>query len=97
MSFNALQHARPHAHLQFYAFDILIHSGRKGRPCPLEDRRALLTDALHRVEYPVIQSTAFDVTTAQLIKAAKELDREGVIAKRKGAVYEPGRRSGAWF
>jgi bifunctional non-homologous end joining protein LigD len=64
---------------------------------PLETRQELLADALSKVQYPVIQSTAFDVTPAKLIKAAKELDLEGVIAKRKGSIYEPGRRSGAWL
>jgi ATP-dependent DNA ligase len=49
---------------------------------PLETRQELLADALSKVQYPVIQSTAFDVTPAKLIKAAKELDLEGVIAKR---------------
>ena len=28
VSFNALQHSRPTAHIQFYAFDVLIHRGR---------------------------------------------------------------------
>jgi bifunctional non-homologous end joining protein LigD len=97
VSFNALQHARPNAHLQFYAFDVLIHRGSKVTGLPLEDRRELLTDALRRVEYPVIQSTGFDVSPADLIKAAKELELEGVIAKRKGSIYEPGRRSSAWL
>ena len=31
------------------------------------------------------------------MRAAKELEFEGVIAKRKGSVYEPGKRSGAWL
>jgi ATP-dependent DNA ligase len=34
---------------------------------------------------------------AELIRAAKKLDLEGIIAKRKGSSYEPGRRSGAWL
>jgi ATP-dependent DNA ligase len=51
---------------------------------------------LRKVEYPVIQSTPFDVKPAELIRAAKEFQLEGVIAKRKGSIYEPGRRSGAW-
>jgi bifunctional non-homologous end joining protein LigD len=97
VSFNALQHARPNNHLQFYAFDVLIHRGRKVTGLPLENRRELLADSLNKVQYPVIQSTAFDVTPAKLVKAAKELELEGVIAKRKGSVYEPGRRSGAWL
>ena len=63
---------------------------------PIEERRQLLTEALRKVEYPVIQSTPFDVKPAELIRAAKELQFEGVIAKRKGSLYEPGRRSGAW-
>jgi bifunctional non-homologous end joining protein LigD len=44
----------------------------------------------------VIQSIPFDVKPAELIRAAKGLQLEGVIAKRKGSIYEPGRRSGAW-
>jgi bifunctional non-homologous end joining protein LigD len=97
VSFNALQNARPNAHLQFYVFDVLIHCGGNVMRLPLEDRRDLLRDALRRVEYPVIQSTAFDVSPAELIRAAKELELEGVIAKRKGSIYESGRRSGAWL
>jgi ATP-dependent DNA ligase len=80
VSFNALQHARPNAHLQFYVFDVLIHRGRRVTGLPLEIRRELLGDAMRTVEYPVIQSTAFDVTPATLIKAAKELELESVIA-----------------
>jgi bifunctional non-homologous end joining protein LigD len=78
-------------------FDVLIHHGRKVTGLPLETRRELLADALNKVQYPVIKSTAFDVKPADLIKAAKELELEGVIAKRKGSIYEPGRRSGAWL
>ena len=57
---------------------------------------ARFAHARGKVEYPVIQSTAFDVKPANLIRAAKKLELEGVIAKRKGSAYEPGRRSGAW-
>ena len=63
---------------------------------PIEKRRKLLTEALRKVEYPVIQSIPFTVKPAELIRAAKELELEGVIAKRNGSIYEPGRRSGAW-
>jgi bifunctional non-homologous end joining protein LigD len=48
------------------------------------------------VDYPVLRSTPFDAKPADLIRAAKELEFEGIIAKRKGSLYEPGRRSGAW-
>jgi bifunctional non-homologous end joining protein LigD len=96
VSFNALQHSRTKAQTQLYVFDLLVHRGRNVMHLPLESRRALLTDALRKVDYPVIQSTAFDVTPADLVKAARKLGLEGVIAKRKGSFYEPGRRTGAW-
>ena len=96
-SFNALQHSRPNGYVQLYAFDILIHRGRNVLKLPIEERRKLLTEALRPVDYPVIQSTPFDVKPAELIRAAKDLQFEGVIAKRKGSFYEPGKRSGAWL
>jgi bifunctional non-homologous end joining protein LigD len=92
-SFNGLQHSRPKGHIQLYAFDILVHRGRNVLRLPIEERRKLLTEPLRKVEYPVIQSTPFGVKPAELIRAAKELQFEGVIAKRKGSLYEPGKRS----
>lgn len=62
---------------------------------PIEERRQLLIEALRKVQYPVLQSTPFEVEAAELLRAAKELEFEGVIAKRKGSLYEPGERSGA--
>jgi DNA ligase D-like protein (predicted ligase) len=97
VSFNALQHGRQRAHLQFYAFDVLIHRGRNALRLPLEERRELLSNALAKVQYPVLRSTAFNAKPADLIRAAKELELEGIIAKRKGSLYEPGKRSGAWL
>ena|SRR5258705_3879170 len=45
ISFNALQHSRSKATVQFYAFDILIYRGRDILRLPLETRRDLLTEA----------------------------------------------------
>jgi ATP-dependent DNA ligase len=53
-SFNALQHSRSNAYLQFYAFDVLVHRGRDVMALPLEARRDLLQDALQKVAYPVL-------------------------------------------
>jgi bifunctional non-homologous end joining protein LigD len=97
VSFNSLQHSRHSAELQFYVFDILVHRGRSVLRFPLEMRRELLADSLAKVEYPVLRSQAFDAKPADLIRAAKELELEGIIAKRKGSFYEPGRRTGAWL
>ncbi|MGN6718115.1 MAG: ATP-dependent DNA ligase [Candidatus Binatia bacterium] len=62
---------------------------------PIEERRELLSEALRKVQYPVIQSVPFDVKPAELLRAAEALQFEGVIAKRKHSIYEPGQRSGA--
>ena len=64
---------------------------------PLEARRRLLSKTLAKIEYPVLLSTPFNAKPADLIHAAKELEFEGVIAKRKGSLYEPGERNGAWL
>jgi ATP-dependent DNA ligase len=88
-TFNALQHSRPKGHVQLYAFDILVHRGRNALRLPIEERRQLLTGALRGVEYPVIRSTPFDVKPAELIRAAKELQFEGVIASAKARYISP--------
>ena len=97
LSFNALQHSAATAHIHFYTFDVLLFRGRNVLRLPLEQRRELLADALAKIEYPVLCSTPFNAKPADLIRAAKELDLEGIIAKPKGSPYEPGRRSGAWL
>jgi bifunctional non-homologous end joining protein LigD len=48
-TFNALQHSRPKGHIQLYAFDILVHRGRKVIQLPIEERRRLLTEALRKL------------------------------------------------
>ena len=57
----------------------------------------MLTDSLVKVAYPVLRCGPFDAKPAELIRAAKTLELEGIIAKRKGSVYESGRRTEAWL
>src|SRR5258706_5890451 len=95
--FDALQHRSSTANLQFYAFDVLIHRGQNVLQLPLEARPELLTDMLKKVEYPVLQSQHFYAKPSEMIRAAKELQLEGLIAKRSDSVCEPGKRTGAWL
>jgi len=98
VSFNLLQHHRSKAQaIQFYAFDLLIYKGRSLLEKPLEIRRQLLREALRAVGDPIRFSEAFETPPADLIRAAKEQTLEGIIAKRKESLYEPGKRSGAWL
>ena len=76
---------------------MLVNRGRNVLRLPIEEPRQLLTEALRKVQYPVLQSTPFDVKPAKLLRAAKELEFEGVIAKRKGSIYQPAKRSGIWL
>ena len=71
VSFNGLQYL-PNGHIQFYVFDVLVHRGRNVLRLPLESRRELLTEALLKVQHPVIQSIPFDVKPAEIVSAAKE-------------------------
>jgi ATP-dependent DNA ligase len=41
-------------------------------------------------------SETFEVSAAEIVAAVKKQGLEGVIAKRRDSLYEPGRRSGAW-
>jgi bifunctional non-homologous end joining protein LigD len=91
----------PRAHgdgtLVFQAFDLLHLDGRSLLRVPLEERKALLRLALRtgdrRVRYAdhvVREGVAF-------LQAAEEQGLEGVIAKHRRSIYEPGVRSRAWL
>jgi len=101
ISFNLLQHHRSHAQaLLFYAFDVIVCRGKSLISTPLEKRRALINDVfadLGKNASPVCLSEALDATPADLIRVAKEVGFEGIVAKRKTSLYEPGKRTGAWL
>jgi ATP-dependent DNA ligase len=100
ISFNQLQHHRIDAQtILFYAFDLIIHRGRRLVHISLETRRELLSDiaADLKKRTPLISlSDTLDTTPAELIPLVKEFGFEGIIAKRKDSCYEIGKRSGAW-
>lgn len=94
-SFQALQHrSSPAAALVYYAFDVLALDGEDLTRLPLEERRRAL-DRI-RLGPPLLRSEALPGTAAQIEREVRRLGLEGVIAKRRDSVYEPGRRSGAW-
>ena len=96
-SFNLLQHHRSKANaLRFYAFDLLYDRGRSLLKVPLLRRRELLKKVVSSLKDPILLSEAFDAEPSELVRAAKELALEGVVAKRRDSLYESGKRSGAW-
>jgi DNA ligase D-like protein (predicted ligase) len=101
ISFNLLQHHRSHAQaLLFYAFDVIVCRGKSLVSTPLEKRRTLLNEIfedLGKNASPICLSEMLDAAPADLIRVAKEFGFEGIVAKRKTSLYEPGKRSGAWL
>ena len=79
----------------YAVFDLLYLDGRPLFDAPYEERRALLEGlALEGPAWRVPPAHAGDGT--RLLEATRAQGLEGVIAKRLGSRYEPGRRSSAW-
>jgi len=101
ISFNLLQHHRSHAQaLLFYAFDVIVHRGENLVNAPLEKRQTVLNEIfedLGKNASAVCLSETIDATPKELIRAAKEVGFEEIVAKRKTSFYEPGKRSRAWL
>jgi DNA ligase D-like protein (predicted ligase) len=102
ISFNLLQHHRSKAQaLLFYVFDVLIYRGRSLLKEPLERRRQVLAEVVSTGSEqgratPFALSESLDASPKDLIRVAKEFGFEGIVAKRKDSIYEPGKRTGAW-
>ncbi len=95
-SFSALQNRRSRKQpLHYYVFDILSYQGRSLLALELRKRRELLRSILP-ISSTIIFSEDFHTSIEQLLKAARELGLEGIVAKRADSVYEPGKRSGTW-
>jgi bifunctional non-homologous end joining protein LigD len=93
-SFQALHHQAAHA-IVFYAFDVLHANDQDLLRTPLTARRALLAEVLNGTS--VRRSEPLPGTPAHIETAVRGLQLEGVVAKRKLSLYEPGRRSPSWL
>ncbi|HVM11581.1 MAG TPA: non-homologous end-joining DNA ligase [Actinomycetota bacterium] len=90
-----VERARRDVPVLLYAFDVLWVDGRDLTGEPLEERRA----ELERIatEIGVLRlTTVIDGRGTDLFAAAKDLGFEGILAKRLGSRYAPGRRSKEW-
>jgi bifunctional non-homologous end joining protein LigD len=79
----------------FVFFDLLELDGETLVDLPLSGRRERLEGALDRRAAGALVSPQFD-DGAALLAAAQEQGLEGVVAKRVGSRYQPGRRSPDW-
>ena len=83
--------------LFYYAFDLLRLEGKDLTDLPLEERRALLEKLLADSPGNIKLSASLGQNVKVLLKKAAALGLEGLIGKRPGSLYEPGRRSGNWI
>lgn len=97
-SFNTLQnYGLSKVPVFYFAFDLLIWAGRDLRSETLETRRELLrTKILTKLDDPIRYSAELTASLLDLIRSVREQGLEGLVAKRRNSVYEPGQRSGAW-
>lgn len=97
-SFNTLQnYGSSPAPVFYYVFDVPVLAGRNLMRDTLDTRRGLLqTKILPKLGEPIRHSPELNGELPDLIKAVKEQGLEGLVAKRRDSLYEPGQRSGAW-
>jgi bifunctional non-homologous end joining protein LigD len=91
---NNLSRALP---VYFYAFDLLNRKGELLVDLPIERRRELLGSMLAAPEDPLRLSPLLQASAGEVLEAVRKLGLEGVVGKRIGFIYEPGKRSGAWI
>lgn len=94
--FNLLQNYRRDAgRIRYFVFDLLCYQNRDTTRISLVERRELLRSL--KFQSPRIQLVDYlESSAASIVAAVKEQGLEGVIAKRRDSLYQPGRRTGAW-
>lgn len=93
-NFNELRKKLPHA--VYYIFDLLELDGKPLISQPLHERRRLLDEAFVEQEFTKAVRPYYQPLQAALWESAQELGLEGLVAKRLGSLYYPGRRSRDW-
>jgi bifunctional non-homologous end joining protein LigD len=81
----------------FYAFDLLRLNGKDLCDLPVEQRKAELEKLLKEPPGIIRYSASIEDGGEELLNKARELGVEGLIGKRVGSRYEPGKRGGAWI
>jgi bifunctional non-homologous end joining protein LigD len=95
-SFSAMQQGKAGTPIVYFVFDLLEVEGESLVDLPLEERRKRLQKLLDRRNRTIRYSDTFDDGDA-LLEAANQQGLEGIMAKRLGSKYLPGRRSREWL
>lgn len=97
-NFGDLQNWRSEAdgELMLYLFDVLWVEGYNIMELSLTERKQIL-NAIAPGAGIIRVSESFDTGATEFFEAAKKLNLEGIIAKRAGSIYLPGKRSSDWL
>jgi DNA ligase D-like protein (predicted ligase) len=97
-SFSLLQnYGSSKGPLVLFVFDVLVLAGRDVMSETLDARRTLLErQVLPKIKEPIRFSPQLNASLTDLIASVKAQGFEGLVAKKRTSVYEPGQRSGAW-
>ena len=81
----------------FYVFDLLQLDGKSLITLPLKARKDVLEKLCADAGDPIRYSAEIGDDARALLEEVKRRGLEGIVAKQRSSVYEPGRRSGAWI
>lgn len=81
----------------FTAFDILYYEDHPVADMPLMQRKALLQEVIKSENDRLAISRYIEEQGKALYDAAAEQELEGVVAKRKDSIYQPGKRTKDWI
>jgi bifunctional non-homologous end joining protein LigD len=79
----------------YVVFDVLSIDSRGTMSLPYEDRRRLLVELVTPGDHWIVPAHHLGGGQA-LLQAARDRGLEGIVAKRLGSTYQPGKRSPAW-
>jgi DNA ligase D-like protein (predicted ligase) len=96
-NFNLLQNFRSEAsRIHYFIFALLVCKDRDLTGLLLSERRKLLKSHLKFNSGRIRIAEQFEASTNDMLAAVRQQGLEGVIAKRKDSLYEPGKRTGSW-
>ncbi len=85
----------------FVGYDLLLRNGQLLLQHPFEQRRAALEDLFRAQPMPLLLSEQHTAETHgdidRMFTEARSRGNEGLLLKRRGSIYEPGKRSGTWL
>jgi bifunctional non-homologous end joining protein LigD len=92
---HEIQRAMKSCPITYVVFDLLYLDGRNLISEPVEERKRLLADVIVPNEWLQVSHSESGIGIA-LFDAAKERGLEGIVAKKLGSPYRPGKRTKEW-